>query len=95
MDSDERSAYILLNPNEELVIPIVYEYRFDTDEVTSITKTMAFDVRPSLYKDPVTYTFQITAKRTVTLTEKLLKRNRRAYKVRKGTVLNKFKPTIK
>ena len=60
VDSNKAGNCIKLNPGESISIPIAFEYH--TNENEYITKYMSFDLRPSLYKDPITYTFGVTAK---------------------------------
>ena len=48
----------------------------------SITKTMSFDIRTSLYNDPINYTFTINAKKTSTTQDKLIYTNRRSYGIK-------------
>ena len=54
-------TYRILNPGEEINIPIVIEFKV-AGENDSIRKTISFDIYPSLYKDPVTYKVTIIAK---------------------------------
>lgn len=54
-------TYRVLNPGEEINIPIVIEFKV-ANENDSIKKSISFDIYPSLYKDPVTYKVTIIAK---------------------------------
>lgn len=60
--------YLLLNSGDTIVIPFMVEYNFQNGEGSeepgivdspSITKTLSFDVRTSLYDDPTPYSFDI------------------------------------
>lgn len=64
IDSDETRAYKTVNPGEEIIIPIYCEYRFyeGGNSITSICKTMTFDLRTNLYSNEfANYTFTILA----------------------------------
>lgn len=73
INSDGVGAYISLKPYEELLIPVVFEYKVAPDK--SISKTMSFEILPSLYKEPSPYTFTITAKYDNTTQDRLNKSN--------------------
>lgn len=64
-DSKETNQYKLLDVGKSLSIPILFEY-FLTPENNytnaSISKTIAFDIKPSLMKDPEHYILTVTAK---------------------------------
>ena len=92
-DSDATNSYYILNADESIVIPISIIYNMnDTDDGSSITKTMSFDVRTSLYQDPINYTFSINAKKVVTPQDKILRKVTR--KLGNKTELVKYKATI-
>lgn len=55
-------SYYMLGPNESIVIPIIFEYKLDQDGYNSTSKIMSFDIRTSLYRDPVSYAFKVNAK---------------------------------
>ena len=77
IDSDSTNAYMLLEPGQELRIPMMFEYKLDAGKAgDTITKTISFDLRPSLYTDPTNYTIKITAKASQTSSDKLLSANR-------------------
>ena len=64
-DSKETNQYKLLDVGKALSIPILFEY-FLTPENNStnisISKTIAFDIKPSLMRDPEHYILTVTAK---------------------------------
>lgn len=76
MTSDNTSTNITLNPNEKIIIPIIFEYKIYEDNPI-ISKIMSFDIRTSLYKDPTNYTMKVTAKYTDTPQDKLMTTNRK------------------
>lgn len=76
INNDTTNTYRLLNPSEEIVIPIVFEYKL-SEEHNNISKTMSIDIRPSLYNDPINYTFKVTAKLDNTIQDKLITTSRR------------------
>jgi hypothetical protein len=86
LDSDNKKSYITIAPKSEIVVPIIVEYKLpvdnNSDGPTSITKTMSFDIRTSLYNDPINYTFSVTAKQVSTTQDKLIYTNRRNYGIK-------------
>ena len=82
LDSDNIKSYITIAPKSEIVVPIIVEYNLRDSSIPQITKTMSFDIRTSLYNDPINYTFSITAKNNTTTQDKLLYTNRRSYGIK-------------
>ena len=70
IDSNSVGSYLSLAPNEEIIIPIIFEFYINQDE--AISKTMSFDILPSLYKDPITYTFRVNAKYSLNTSDKVM-----------------------
>lgn len=68
---DGAGQHIKLNPYESINIPIVFEYKIEGNS-SKITKYMSFDLRPSIYKDPITYKFGVTAKYSDTPAKKAI-----------------------
>ena len=66
-DNELNNQYKKLNVGESLTIPILFEY-YLTDSFTnsSITKTLAFDLRPSLTRQLDNYIFRIIISRNLT-----------------------------
>ena len=60
-DEYDTNQYKKLDVGKSLSIPIIFEYYLDGDELKSITKTLAFDLRTSLLQDPEHYTINIKA----------------------------------
>ena len=65
-------SYIVINPGDSIRLPIDFYYWFDpTAQVSksnvSVTRSLAFDVRTSLFADPVTYKINISANKTDTV----------------------------
>jgi hypothetical protein len=69
--SNDIGTHRLLKSKEEIIIPIVVEYFIDST-IPTLSKTMSFDILPSLYKDPINYTFKITAKADLTPQDRLI-----------------------
>lgn len=62
---DANDKYKVLNPGESITIPLsVYHYFSGSDQSTHLEKTMSFDLRTSLYTDPVNYTFTVGVSNT-------------------------------
>ena len=77
LKSDTKNSYLQINPGESVVIPLVFEYKLDTNDQTSIQKTMSFDLRTSLYNDPINYIFTVIAKKDATIQDTVLNTNRK------------------
>lgn len=71
-ESDTSVNYKLLYPGESLEIPISVNYALNGNN-TEVTKTMGFDLRNSLYSDPMNYKFEIKAKYSNSLANNLRK----------------------
>ena len=70
-DSKETNQYKLLDVGKSLSVPILFEYFLMPDNNSSnasISKTIAFDIKPSLMKDPEHYILTVTAKYDYTQT---------------------------
>lgn len=60
---DNNNMYKLLLPGESLQIPISVKFKLtDQDSAIEITKTIGFDLRNSLYSDPLNFKFTLIAK---------------------------------
>ena len=79
MDSDIVNSYKTINPHENIVIPIVFKYRL-SQGVQEVSKIMSFDIRTSLYNDPINYTFKVVAKMDNSTQDKLISASRRLSK---------------
>jgi hypothetical protein len=71
-ESDTSVNYKLLYPGESLEIPISVTYALNSVNI-EVTKTMGFDLRNSLYSDPMNYKFEIKAKYSNNLANNLRK----------------------
>ncbi len=98
MTFKEAKNYLVLNPGDEYVFPVMVRYKLtqghdpEQDLISHIEKTLSFDVRTSLYNDPLNYTFKIAAKYTDDTQDKLARSLTRKYR---STVLkNKEYTTI-
>ena len=67
--SGDAISYIIINPNETIIVPLVFVY--DLSQANSTSKPFSFDLRTSLYKDPITYKFTVTAKKTASIQDQL------------------------
>jgi len=68
----ETTKYMLLNKNDDIVIPIYVIYNLEAASAVDVKKTMSFDIRTSLYEDPLTYTFTIEAPKETKIENKLV-----------------------
>lgn len=75
IDSDDVRSYIVINPGEEIIVPMYCAYVINTPN-TSIEKTISFDLRTSLYNDPINYTFKVVGKNTSSIQDRLLTANK-------------------
>lgn len=80
INSDSSKSYLSVAPGEEIIIPMYCAYRLVKDSDGVVKKTISFDIRTSLYHDPINYTFTVTAKNTATIQDKVLIANRRQHK---------------
>lgn len=70
ISNDSQYNYKLLAPGEKIQIPIIYEYNLalyvkddNGEDLTEVQKTLSFDIRTSLYSEPINYTFNVISKR--------------------------------
>lgn len=89
VESDATNAPLILNPDESVVVPIVFEYQQGSSPNWSGSKTMSFDIRTSLYNDPFNYTFTAAVKANSTDQDKLLRN------VKKDSNYTKYNTTVK
>lgn len=94
MDSNAINESMIIPPEGEIIIPIIFEYKLDK-EVHQVTKTMSFDLRTSLYSDPINYTFRVTAKDSDSLHDRLLIANRVKFGTNRKNNIVKYSPTVK
>ena len=78
IDTNSVKSYKLLNSGESIIIPIMCSYAVP-EANTSIKKTMSFDIRTSLYTDPVNYTFTVISKNTTSVQDKLTITNKKRF----------------
>ena len=64
--------YKIIYPGESLEIPISVMYSLGND-FKEVTKTMAFDLRNSLYNDPLNFKFSLKAKYSNSLSNNVRK----------------------
>jgi disulfide oxidoreductase YuzD len=69
----QNSNFLTLNPNDEILIPIVVEYQVIEGEGNpKIQKSISFDILTSLYKDPTNYKVTFVAKYEHTDQDKIM-----------------------
>lgn len=88
INSDSAKSYLSLAPGDEVIIPMYCEYKLDST-LNSISKTISFDIRTSLYRDPINYSFTVTAKNNATLQDKTLIANRRKFNSSLANILKR------
>lgn len=70
---DANDMYKTLNPGESLTIPLSVYHFFSDSQTTHLERTLSFDLRTSLYTDPVNYIFTIGVSRTSDIYKKVKK----------------------
>ena len=70
INTTESKSYKTLNSGESIIIPIMCSYVVPNAN-TSIKKTISFDIRTSLYTNPINYTFTVIGKNTTSVQDKL------------------------
>lgn len=94
IDSDDTRSYMIVNPGEEIIIPMFCSF-VATKPNTSIKKTISFDLRTSLYSDPINYSFTVIGKNTTSIQDQLTTANKlRVWDILKG-INNKYNVTVK
>ena len=65
----------IIQPGETISVPLMFKYKFpsNVEGNPSTEKTMSFDIRTSLYKDPINYVYTIKAKYIESTGDKLSK----------------------
>jgi len=85
INSDDHLYYKTIKPGESLQIPISARYYFGGSSNTKFyQKTMSFDIRHSLYEDPINYEFTIRANFNDTVASKQLRKLKK----------NKYNPVV-
>lgn len=93
IDSDDKRSYLTIKPGEEIIIPLYCKYYIESVG-EEIKKTLSFDLRTSLYKDPINYTFTVVAKYENSLLDNLQSINKNKQWNRSTTVI-KYNQTVK
>lgn len=73
IESNVIGSYLILSPQQEIIIPLVFEYF--VEENKSISKTISFEIFPSLYKDPIPYICRVNAKYQNSLLDDMIMTN--------------------
>ena len=90
VESDSTTEYLSLAPDESIVVPILFEYNFGVGETANeYSKIMSFDLRLSLYNDPINYTFKALVKKSSVPQDKLITT------IKKRNPYIKYNPTVK
>ena len=73
IESDATAAKLTIDPGETVTIPIIIKYynMSSTTAAGAASYTMAFNIRNSLYSDPIYYQFTLNSKYTQSLTDSL------------------------
>jgi hypothetical protein len=79
IESDNSKSYITIAPQSSIVVPMLCGYKITTAG-GFMKKTISFDLRTSLYKDPINYTVIVSAKNTLTIQDRTFIANRRQLK---------------
>lgn len=90
LPTDDLKTFITIKPGDEINIPMYCSYKIsasDPNTSASIKKTISFDLRTSLYTDPINYTFTVVASNNNTIQSKLAAVNRTRYW---NKLMNKF-----
>jgi hypothetical protein len=88
LDSNEVRSFKTINPDNELIIPIRCDFTFNGTSVSELTRTISFDLKTSLYRDPINYVIKFTVKNNNTVADKV-------YITHKATLFEKIKNAIK
>ena len=56
-----KNQYRVLEVGKSLSIPIIFEYFLDGEKLSSIMKTLAFDLRTSILQEPEHYILNVKA----------------------------------
>ena len=75
VNSDSTKSYLAINPGEEVIVPLYCEYVVLNNE-NNIKKTISFDLRTSLYNDPINFAFTVIAKNELTVADRLINSNK-------------------
>lgn len=78
IDSNDIRSYVVINPGEELIVPMLCSF-IASEPNSVIKKTISFDLRTSLYNDPINYTFSVVGKNTTTMQDILVTANRKRF----------------
>lgn len=92
INSDVYSS-ITLYPGDSFIVPIMVHYNLKNEEKT-ITKTICFDIRTSLYNEPKNYTINFIVNNIESVQEKLAK-STKSRLLNNNTTAIKYSSTIK
>lgn len=72
------NAYMSIQPGESINVPLVFLFNVSSSN-DSVTKTISFDIRTSLYQDPINYILSVTGKYSDSTGDKIRKRTTTKY----------------
>lgn len=78
LNNDNVKSYIIIRPGEEIVVPMYCEYVV-SKSLQHIKKTISFDLRTSLYTEPINYSFTVNASNAISVQSILASTNRTNY----------------
>jgi hypothetical protein len=73
MNTNEIRTYKTINPGTEIVIPIKCQFTYADGSTGELNKYISFDLKTSLYKDPVNYLVKFVVKRDDTVEDKVFR----------------------
>lgn len=98
IDSNEIRSNLVISPNEMITVPLLCRYKI-TNADKDFVKTISFDMRTSLYSDPINYTFKVIAKKQNSILDNLHIENNSKQLVNnllsKLTNIKKYNNTVK
>lgn len=97
-ETDVSKLVKIINPGEEIIIPIMCQFILKRVDKDSIYKYISFDLRTSLYKDPITYTVKLVAKKDASSSDIIELQNKKSTSTLINTIKNlfnrKYKTTV-
>jgi hypothetical protein len=92
LDTDIKGSYIVLAPGDEIIVPIMVEYYVASG---TISKTLSFDLLPSLYRDPVNYSFKVIANTTNSSLDKVIAAGKNKFNALRKSTPIRYQTKIK
>lgn len=92
LDTDIKGSYIVLAPGDEIIVPIVVEYYVGSG---TVSKTLSFDLLPSLYRDPVNYSFKVIANTINSSLDKVIAAGKNKFNTLRKNIPIRYQTKIK